>query len=314
MAAGACTVTAHQAGNDDFTPAEDVSQSFAIAKAPATITVGTTFTFNGTVQSASITTSPSGLSGVTVTYSQGGSLVPAPINAGTYDVSATLDNQNYQAPQAIGTLIINPALPTILWTPASLTAGTPLGSTHLNATATGLGGVALSGSWTYTPPAGTVFVSGPTTLLVDFTPSSTNYASASQTVSITVASGINFTGFFAPIGNMPAVNTVRAGGTIPIKFALAGYRGSQVLQVGSPTSVPMKCGAGAAEIAVSPVTTSMTGLHSVANIYTYVWKTDPNWAGSCRKFILTLVDGSTHEALVRFAPSAAAQGRKAFAR
>ena len=36
------------------------------------------------------------------------------------------------------------------------------------------------------------------------------------------------------------------------------------------------------------------------NRFNYVWKTDPSWSGTCRKFVLTLVDGSTHEALFSF--------------
>jgi hypothetical protein len=34
--------------------------------------------------------------------------------------------------------------------------------------------------------------------------------------------------------------------------------------------------------------------------YRYYWKTSASWAGSCRKLIVKLVDGSTHEALFRF--------------
>jgi hypothetical protein len=42
------------------------------------------------------------------------------------------------------------------------------------------------------------------------------------------------------------------------------------------------------------------GLSSLGYSYSYVWKTNPIWGGSCRKFVLTLADGSTHEALFRF--------------
>jgi hypothetical protein len=44
----------------------------------------------------------------------------------------------------------------------------------------------------------------------------------------------------------------------------------------------------------------VSGLRSLGYSYNYVWKTSPSWAGTCRKFALTLVDGSTHEALFRF--------------
>ena len=34
--------------------------------------------------------------------------------------------------------------------------------------------------------------------------------------------------------------------------------------------------------------------------YQYVWKTSKAWAGQCRTFRMTLVDGSVHEAEFRF--------------
>jgi hypothetical protein len=52
-------------------------------------------------------------------------------------------------------------------------------------------------------------------------------------------------------------------------------------------------------------TLSRSGLQSRGYSYTYNWKTNPAWAGTCRKFVLTLSDGSTHEALFRFPAKAA---------
>lgn len=302
--AGSCTVTAQQAGNADYAPAEDVSRSFAIAKAPATISVGTEYTYDGTVKSAAITTSPAGLTGVTVTYSQNGSPVTEPINAGTYQVTATLDNPNYQAPAASGTLTINPAMPLIIWSPASLTAGTSLGSSQLNASATGINGVALMGNFLYNPTAGTFFASaGTASLSVQFTPSDPNYSPTSKTVSLSITSTIAFTGFFAPVKNLPYRNVVTGGSAVPVGFALTGYTGSTVLSiVGSPISVQVDCAAGVPENPV-PVAAAYgsTVLQSSGESYRYIWKTSPNWTGTCRKLMLTLVDGSVHEALFRFA-------------
>jgi rRNA processing protein Krr1/Pno1 len=34
--------------------------------------------------------------------------------------------------------------------------------------------------------------------------------------------------------------------------------------------------------------------------HVYIWKTSTTWAGSCRKLVVTLVDGSTHAAVFRF--------------
>jgi hypothetical protein len=188
-AAGSCTITAHQAGNDSYEAAADVSRSFAIGKASATITVGTEFTYDGTVKSSSITTNPGALSGVTVTYTQNGTPVAQPINAGVYQVVATLDNPNYTAAPATGTLTIRPATPVIEWQPARISVGTPLTSAQLNAVAKGVGGVNLSGSFVYTPPAGTRLKAGFQTLSVVYAPANNNYTGASKSVVITVEQG-----------------------------------------------------------------------------------------------------------------------------
>ena len=114
---------------------------------------------------------------------------------------------------------------------------------------------------------------------------------------------MNFTGFFAPVRNMPFVNSAIAGSAIPMKFALVGYRGSQVLMPGSPTSMVVQCSAGAPGNVLPPALTLFSGLRSLGNSHTYVWKTNSSWAGTCRKFVLTLANGTTHEALFRFAPA-----------
>jgi hypothetical protein len=313
VAAGTCTITAHQAGNDEYTAAEDVSRSFTIVKATAVITVGTEYTFDGTVKLASLSTDPNGLSGVTATYSLNGLTVTQPINAGVYQVFATLDNPNYQAAPATGTLTIHPAAPVIHWTPAPLSSGTPLGPSQLNATATGLGGVLLVGNAAYTPAAPTSFEAGTYTLSVTFTPNDHNYAVASKTVSITVSGTMKFSGFFAPIRNMPFVNTVTAGSAIPVKFTIGGYRGLRVLQM-NPSSVDVACPASAPVNAIRPTVASSSGLKSLGYSYTYVWKTSSAWGGSCRKFVLTLSDGSTHEALFRFTAAPRTQAKRILGR
>jgi MBG domain len=187
--AGSCTITAHQAGNDSYEPAADVSQSFNIAKAPATITVGTEYVYDGTIKSASVSTIPSGLSVVSVTYTQSGIPVAQPIDAGVYQVVATLDNPNYAAEPATGTLTIRPATPVLEWQPGRISVGTPLSSAQLNAGATGIGGVTLSGRFVYTPPAGTRLKAGSQTLSVEFTPASQNYTGAGKSVTIVVETG-----------------------------------------------------------------------------------------------------------------------------
>lgn len=51
-----------------------------------------------------------------------------------------------------------------------------------------------------------------------------------------------FAGFYSPVDNIPAVNTVKAGSSIPLKFALGGNRGLAIFAGGAPASVRIPCG------------------------------------------------------------------------
>ena len=95
----------------------------------------------------------------------------------------------------------------------------------------------------------------------------------------------------------------RSGRAIPLRFSIDGIRGTTALR-GSPTSSPVSCRAIRSENAVDETESAgRSGLRyeGQKNKYKYVWKTDPSWSGTCRKLVLTLVDGSTHEALFSFA-------------
>ncbi|HEX8686852.1 MAG TPA: MBG domain-containing protein, partial [Pyrinomonadaceae bacterium] len=112
--AGSCTVTASQAGNSNYNAAADVARTFSINKAGATITLGNlSHTYDGTAKAATATTSPSGLSGVTITYTLNSVPVAAPTDAGSYQVTASLSNADYQATDATDTLVIGKAGQTI---------------------------------------------------------------------------------------------------------------------------------------------------------------------------------------------------------
>ena len=110
-AAGSCTITASQAGNANYNAAPDVDHTFAIAKGQATLALSDlSHTYDGTPKSATVTTTPAGLTVVSVTYD--GSAT-APTNAGSYAVVASLTNADYQATDATGTLVIAKAAQTI---------------------------------------------------------------------------------------------------------------------------------------------------------------------------------------------------------
>ena len=145
---------------------------YGTAVAPYTATI--TGFVNGDTQSGSVTGTPS----LTTT--------PAtPTTVGTYPIVAALGSlvsANYSFTFVNGSLSITTATPTVNWAnPASITYGTTLSATQLNATAS------VPGSFAYTPAAGTIPATGTDTLSVTFTPTdSTDYSSVTKTVQITV--------------------------------------------------------------------------------------------------------------------------------
>jgi hypothetical protein len=179
--AGGCTATATYPGDANHEGSND-SRSITITKATATIALGDLLqTYNGAPRVATATTNPNDLDGLTVTYD--GSTT-APTGAGSYPVVASLNNQNYQADNASGTLEVGKATPAVEWSnPAGIVYGTALGASQLNATAS------VPGSFAYTPASGTVLNAGDSqTLHAEFTPSdTTNYNGVSKGVSINVA-------------------------------------------------------------------------------------------------------------------------------
>ena len=48
------------------------------------------------------------------------------------------------------------------------------------------------------------------------------------------------------------------------------------------------------------VATAIAAGHFQSCAYTYLWKTEKSWAGTCQELSLELVDGSVHRAVFRF--------------
>lgn len=112
-----------------------------------------------------------------------------------------------------------------------------------------------------------------------------------------------FSGFFQPVDNLPTINTVKAGSAIPVKFSLGSDLGLNILAAGSPGSHGVSCNSGAPTDAIEQTVTagsSSLQYDSVANQYTYVWKTDKAWTGTCRQLDVTLGDGTIHSAVFQF--------------
>jgi Flp pilus assembly CpaE family ATPase len=110
----------------------------------------------------------------------------AVLAAGTHTPSVIFtpdDTTNYNPVQAAVSLTVTKATPTIVWpAPASITYGSALSATQLNATAS------VPGKFVYSPAAGEVLSAGEHTLSVSLTPyDTTDYAAVEATVSLTVA-------------------------------------------------------------------------------------------------------------------------------
>jgi Domain of unknown function (DUF5011)/HYR domain/NHL repeat/PKD domain len=148
------------------------------------------------------------------------------------------------------------------------------------------------------PASGSVFPVGTTT--VNATASDgTNSSSCSFTVTVQY----NFTGFFSPIDNQPAVNTENAGRSIPIKFSLSGNKGLNIFAPGFPASGQTVCGSSAPPVTLVPIDSpGGSGLTYSAGSdqYHINWKTEKSWAGTCRQLVVMLNDGSIHRADFKF--------------
>jgi YVTN family beta-propeller protein len=117
---------------------------------------GNPVTFTIDASSASVCS----ISGPTVTFNRAGSCVIDANQAGNADYAA--------APQAQQTVTAGPAAAALSWaTPASITYGTALTGAQLDATAS------VPGTFSYSPPAGTVLQNGPWELQALFTPADT---------------------------------------------------------------------------------------------------------------------------------------------
>ena len=110
-----------------------------------------------------------------------------------------------------------------------------------------------------------------------------------------------WSGFFRPVDNPNVWNVVKAGSAVPVKFSLAGFQGMDIL-AGAPQVVFVNCMTGPEDSIDEASTAGNSGLHydATTDQYIYVWKTDRNWAGKWAKLVVTLEDGTSHEAWFRF--------------
>jgi N-acetylneuraminic acid mutarotase len=225
IGAGSCTITATQDGDANYNAAPSVPQSFTIAKAPATLTLSNlSQIYNGSPRSVTVTSDPANLSGVIVTYN--GSTT-APTNAGSYAVVASLNNANYQAANATGTLVIAKASQTITF--GNLQNKT-FGEAPFAVSATASSGlpVSFSASGTCTVAGSTVTITGAGTCTITAAQTGDSNYNAATAVqrSFTIAK-VNQTITFAALpnktfGDAPFTVSATASSNLPVSFSATG--------------------------------------------------------------------------------------------
>jgi CSLREA domain-containing protein len=108
----------------------------------------------------------------------------------------------------------------------------------------------------------------------------------------------NYKGFLPPISNV-RTTPIHPGAGVPVQFTLGGFRGLDIFAPGSPSSVGITCplAAGSGDVLLTD-TPGNSGLSydAATDTYTYVWKTDKAWAGTCRRLIVSFGDGSVRTA------------------
>lgn len=202
----------------------------------------------------------------------------------------------------VQTITVADGIAPTLNVPADITVFLPLNSTATSMPVTFSptasdncsGAVTINSS----PASGSHFNVGTTLVNVTATDAAGNQTTGSFNVTVLY----NFTGFFAPVDNLPTLNLVNAGKGVPVKFSLSGDKGFNIFAAGYPMSVTISCdGSGESEVEETLNTgNSSLNYDSTSDQYIYVWKTQNSWAGTCRQLTLKLNDGTEHKANFKF--------------
>ena len=113
----------------------------------------------------------------------------------------------------------------------------------------------------------------------------------------------DFTGFFQPVDNLPTINLMKGGVSVPVKFSLGGNKGLNIFASGYPKSEQIACDSTAPVEGIEETVTagsSSLSFDPTTNVYTYVWKTEKSWANTCRQLVLKLNDNTIHRANFKF--------------
>jgi hypothetical protein len=184
LTAGSHTLSVNFAPTDttDYQPSTD-TVTIIVNKATTTVTwpIPAAITY-GTALSAAQLDATASAPGTFAYTPAAGTVLAAGAHSLSVDFTPT-DTTDYLPSTGSASIVVNKATPALVWNaPQPIYQGTALSATQLDATATPAGG-----TFSYTPPIGTILPIGNQTLSVTYTPKdTTDYTTASTTVTLVV--------------------------------------------------------------------------------------------------------------------------------
>ena len=290
-----CTQIVHVTTTADNTP--------PTLNVPASITTSTNSCFVVLDDELGVATATDSCSAVSISRTG----VPANFRfpTGTTTITYTAIDSSGNTTTGTQTVTVHesPAIAPVLSCPSDITVSLPLNSTATSMAVTYPAPTATDNCSTPTVttshPSGSVFPVGTTTVTVTATDADGNQSTCQFTVTVLY----NFSGFFAPVDNLPVLNVVNAGKAIPVKFSLSGNKGLNIFAANSPSSVSINCDGSAPQSDIEETVNaggSSLSYSASSDQYNYVWKTENQWKNTCRQLTLRLNDGTEHKANFKF--------------
>jgi hypothetical protein len=218
LAIGTTTITATQAAASGFNATTSTSYTLTVTIGTPTITAAPTaseITYGQTLASSTLSGGTASVAG-SFTFTTT-STAPSVGTAAPGVTFTPTDAANYNPATGTVSLTVAKATPTVTWAaPSTITYGTTLSATQLNASGS------VAGSITYSPASGAILSVGTQTLNATFTPTDTaNYNPASASVALSV-------GVAAP-GSPTAIVATTANGEATVTFTAPSFTGSAAI-------------------------------------------------------------------------------------
>jgi len=225
-----------------FTPTDSVDYTTATSSVSITVNTAATPVINwsapaaityGTSLSATQLDATSPVAGTFVYSPAAGTVLHAGVQTLSVIFTPT-DSIDYTTATSSVSITVNQASPTVSWAaPASITYGTALSATQLDASSS------VAGTFVYTPAAGTALKAGVQTLSATFTATdSTDYSTATSSVPITVNAAAPVINWVTPVaiiyGTALSATQLDATSSVAGTFSYSPAAGT-VLAVGSQT-------------------------------------------------------------------------------